>query len=95
MRKPAQACPRNRRSLDCATCRSSPLRHNCSATFPAHHNKVPAGSLDTVLRTAFMAAPMIERYVLDEQGAVRKHVAVFVNNEMIAKRNDLSQTVDR
>ncbi len=38
-----------------------------------------------------MAAPMIERYVLDEQGAVRKHVAVFVNNEMIAKRNDLSQ----
>lgn len=35
-----------------------------------------------------MAAPMIERYVLDEQGAVR---GVFVNNEMIAKRNDLSQ----
>ena len=38
-----------------------------------------------------MAAPMIERYVLDEQGAVRKHVAVFVNNQMIARRNDLSQ----
>ncbi len=58
---------------------------------PCPPQQVPPGSLDTVLRTAFMAAPMIERYVLDEQGAVRKHVAVFVNNEMIAKRNDLSQ----
>ena len=28
-------------------------------------------------------------YVLDEQGAVRKHVAVFVNAKMIASRGDL------
>ncbi|MBL8309725.1 MAG: MoaD/ThiS family protein [Burkholderiales bacterium] len=58
---------------------------------PCPPQQVSAGTLDAVLRAAFLAAPMLERYVLDEQGAVRKHVAVFVNNEMIAKRDDLSQ----
>lgn len=58
---------------------------------PCPPQRVPAGTLDAVLRAAFVAAPTIERYVLDEQGAVRKHVAVFVNNEMIANRGDLSQ----
>jgi sulfur carrier protein ThiS len=29
--------------------------------------------------------------VLDEQGAVRKHVAVFVNGEMIPDRGDLAR----
>ena len=28
-------------------------------------------------------------YVLDEQGAVRKHVAVFVNAQMVASRSAL------
>lgn len=58
---------------------------------PCPPQRVPAGTLDAVLRAAFTAAPMIERYVLDEQGAVRKHVAVFVNNEIIPNRSDLSQ----
>ena len=43
--------------------------------------------------TAFLAAPAMQSYVLDEQGHVRKHVAVFVNNEMIASRRDLSLAV--
>ena len=35
----------------------------------------------------------MQSYVLDEQGHVRKHVAVFINNEMIASRRDLSRAV--
>ena len=31
----------------------------------------------------------MRHYVLDEQGAVRKHVAVFVNARMIADRSRL------
>lgn len=58
---------------------------------PCPPQQVPAGTLGAVLRAAFTAAPMIERYVLDEQGAVRKHVAVFVNNQIIPSRGDLSQ----
>lgn len=52
---------------------------------------VRVGSLAAVLDAAFAAAPALRPYVLDEQGAVRKHVAVFVNGEMIDSRTDLSR----
>lgn len=58
---------------------------------PCPRQEVPAGSLAAVLAAAFRAAPALRGYVLDEQGAVRKHVAVFVNGEMIASRSDLSR----
>lgn len=58
---------------------------------PCPPQQVAAGTLADVLRQAFVAAPTLERYVLDEQGDVRKHVAVFVNNQLIVNRNDLSQ----
>ena len=54
---------------------------------------VAAGSLAAVLDAAFAAAPALRGYVLDEQGAVRKHVAVFVNGEMIPSRTDLGRNV--
>ena len=54
---------------------------------------VPAGTLASVLDAAFAAAPALRGYVLDEQGAVRKHVAVFVNGEMIPSRSDLSRSL--
>ena len=37
------------------------------------------------LETAFAAAPALKGYVLDEQGGVRKHVAVFVNGDMLQR----------
>src|SRR4051812_7062287 len=51
--------------------------------------QVHAGSLRDALANAFLAAPAMRDYVLDEQGAVRKHVAVFVNGRMIADRAKL------
>jgi hypothetical protein len=50
---------------------------------------VAAETLRVALEVAFLAAPALKSYVLDEQGAVRKHVAVFVNARMIASRTDL------
>ena len=52
---------------------------------------VAAPNLKLALDAAFEAAPAMRGYVLDEQGAVRKHVAVFVNARMIASRSDLDQ----
>ena len=52
---------------------------------------VAASTLRDALDAAFRAAPAMRGYVLDEQGAVRKHVAVFVNGEMIASRSQLGQ----
>ena len=50
---------------------------------------VDAQTLRAALDAAFRAAPPLRNYVLDEQGAVRKHVAVFVNAQMIANRTQL------
>jgi len=60
---------------------------------PCPTQRVHAATLGAALDAAFVAAPMLRHYVLDEQGHVRKHVAVFVNNEMIASRRDLSVAV--
>ena len=60
---------------------------------PCPTQRVMAVTLGEALREAFVAAPALEPYVLDEQGHVRKHVAVFLNNEMIASRRDLTLPV--
>jgi hypothetical protein len=57
---------------------------------PCPPQQVDAATLQAALAAAFLAAPALRSYVLDEQGAVRKHVAVFVNARMIADRTDLA-----
>ncbi len=54
---------------------------------------VQASTLRTALDTALLAAPGLRSYVLDEQGAVRKHVAVFVNAQMIRDRAALDSAL--
>ncbi len=56
---------------------------------PCPPQAVHAETLREALQAAFLAAPAMRGYVLDEQGAVRKHVAVFVNAQMIASRTQL------
>ena len=56
---------------------------------PCPRQTVDAGSLRGALDAAFLAAPLLRSYVLDEQGSVRKHVAVFINGQMIARRDRL------
>ncbi|MCG2593270.1 MoaD/ThiS family protein [Ramlibacter sp. XY19] len=55
--------------------------------------EVGAATLAAALDAAFRAAPALRGYVLDEQGAVRKHVAVFVNGQMIPSRSDLTRAL--
>ena len=50
---------------------------------------VPAGSLRAVLEAALLAAPALSHYVFDDQRAVRKHVAVFVNQTLVHERSRL------
>lgn len=54
---------------------------------------VPEGSLRAVLDTALLAAPELAHYVFDDQGHIRKHVAVFVNKTMLLDRQNLTQTL--
>lgn len=50
---------------------------------------VHAATLREALAKSFDAAPGMRPYVLDEQGSVRKHVAVFVNGRMVTDRVNL------
>ena len=55
---------------------------------------LPGTTVRDVLDAYFDVHPLVRGYVLDEQGEVRKHVAIFVNGESIADRHRLSDTID-
>ena len=55
--------------------------------------EVPGGRLDEVLAHAFERFPNLRGYVLDEHGAVRHHVAVFVDGTAIADKRRPTQAV--
>lgn len=55
--------------------------------------EVTGGTVREVLQAAFAANGRARGYVLDEHGAVRKHMLVFVNGEMIRDREKLSDPV--
>ena len=47
-----------------------------------------------VLDRVFDANPKLRGYVLDDQGRLRQHVAVFVNGEMVTDRVGLTDALD-
>ena len=51
------------------------------------------GSLRAVLEAALKAAPELASYVFDDQRCVRKHVAVFINENLVRDRQRLNQTL--
>ena len=55
--------------------------------------EVEGGTVAMVLDGVFETNPKLRSYLLDDQGRLRKHVNVFVNNERIADRDRLSDPV--
>lgn len=51
------------------------------------------GSLREVLDAAFRKNARARTYVLDEQGAIRKHVAVFIDGVLVQDRQTLTDPV--
>jgi hypothetical protein len=49
-----------------------------------------ASTLAEALEASFAANPQLRGYVLDEQGHLRKHVAVFIDGQMVRDRKNLS-----
>jgi sulfur carrier protein ThiS len=58
----------------------------------APQNVAPA-SLREVLRAALLAAPELSHYIFDDQANIRKHVAIFINRDLLKSRADLTQTL--
>ncbi len=55
--------------------------------------EVRGDTVHAVLEDAFAANPGLRRYILDDQGHLRKHVLVAVGGEIIADRINLSDPV--
>ena len=55
---------------------------------------VQAATLGAALHQVFAAQPQVRDYVLDEQGALRKHVVVFIDGKRVRDRERLSDRVN-
>jgi molybdopterin synthase sulfur carrier subunit len=55
--------------------------------------EVPGATVREVLEAVFAANERLRGYVLDDQGALRKHMLVFVNGSQLQDRDTLSDPV--
>lgn len=54
---------------------------------------VPTGSVAEILRAVNEIAPGFTDYILDEHGALRRHVNLCVNDSVVIDKNRLSDIV--
>ncbi len=55
--------------------------------------QVDGDTLRDVLDAVFWEHPKLRGYILDDQGAVRRHVAVFIDGVQVVDRENLSDPV--
>ena len=55
--------------------------------------RVDGATVRAVLDQVFAANPRLRGYVLDDQGALRRHMMIFVDGQQIADRDGLSDPV--
>jgi sulfur-carrier protein len=69
------------------------MTHHLYRFFPALENRtirVPTGSVAEILQAINAVAPGFTDYVLDERGALRRHVNVCINDAIVIDRKTLS-----
>ena len=62
------------------------------------HVECPTETVDgdtvrAVLEQLFVTNPRLRGYVLDDQGALRRHMMIFIDGQQIADREQLSDAV--
>lgn len=55
---------------------------------------VAGSTVAEVLAAVFRENPTLRGYVLEDHGGVRKHIAIYINGETIADRNNLTDSVN-
>lgn len=59
----------------------------------AADSRAPGATVGEVLDAYFAEQPHVRPYVVDEHGAIRKHVVVFLNGQQLVDRAGLGQAV--
>ena len=62
---------------------------------PAPVAEVEGATVGEALAAVFAAQPALRGYVLDDQGALRRHVAIYRNGEPLRDRMGLSDPIAR
>ena len=60
---------------------------------PVGPTQVEAATLGAALDAYFATAPKARSYILDDQGRLRRHVAVFIDGELLVDKKDLGRRV--
>jgi molybdopterin synthase sulfur carrier subunit len=60
---------------------------------PAPSAQVEGPTVGAALAAVFASRPALRSYVLDDQGALRRHVAVYVNGQPVHDRIGLADPV--
>ena len=66
---------------------------NIQRHVPCPTMEVPGETVRQVLEGYFATIPLARGYVLDDQGALRKHMAIFINGEPVLDRAQLADLV--
>jgi molybdopterin synthase sulfur carrier subunit len=66
---------------------------NLQRHLSAPPTEVEGTTVHGALEQVFLQSPQVRSYVLDDQGRLRKHVVIFVDNELIEDRIRLSDEV--
>jgi len=61
---------------------------------PVPERNVAAGSVNEALAAVFADEPRLRGYILDDQGSLRRHLAVFVDGRPVRDRRRLSDPVE-
>jgi molybdopterin converting factor small subunit len=60
---------------------------------PVPATQVAGATVHAALGVVFASRPALRGYILDDQGALRRHVNVFVNGELVRDRVGLTDPV--
>jgi molybdopterin synthase sulfur carrier subunit len=66
---------------------------NLQRHVPCPPVEVAGSTLREVLDNVFADNPRLRGYVLDEQGALRKHMVIFIDGRQVTDRSALSDAV--
>jgi molybdopterin synthase sulfur carrier subunit len=66
---------------------------NLQRHVPCPPRDIHGSTVREVLEGYFAGEPRVRGYVLDEQGALRRHVVIFVNGQQLKDRKDLGEAV--
>ncbi|TAM02644.1 MAG: MoaD/ThiS family protein [Paraburkholderia sp.] len=61
---------------------------------PLPERDVAAHSVDEALSIVFAEEPRLRGYILDDQGGLRRHLAIFVDGKPLRDRRRLSDAVE-